>query len=208
MENQAYLDQIAESSKPITPNQSDSTLSKILHSKIFLIVLIGLTALVLILVIGSALTGNKKDLQSEVTALKLHVDNTSSVIGDYQSLVKSSTLRSYSASLKSILSATSSELGKYLSAKYKKQSENKNLATEAATQKDALLNELFEAKITGNLDRIYAHKMTYEVSRFMSKESAIYNTTKDESLQTILSQSYNSLEILYDSFNNFSETTN
>ena len=67
-------------------------------------------------------------------------------------------------------------------------------------------SELFEAKINGILDRIYAHKMAYEVSMFLSEESDLMNLTKNEALKEALSSSYNSLENLYNSFNDFSET--
>ncbi|MBR2839854.1 hypothetical protein IKE82_00775 [Candidatus Saccharibacteria bacterium] len=210
MENQEYLNQIAESSKPVTSTSGKSgfSLSGILHSKFFLIGAIGIVALIFIAILGSALSGNKKDIKTDIVALNYHIDNTSSLINTYQPNVKSSDLRSYSASLQSVLSNTSSDLSNYLTTKYnhKESKEDKNLATELATEKDALENELFEAKINGNLDRIYAHKMTYEISKFMSEELSIYNSTKDEALQAILNQSYSSLENLYDNFNDFSET--
>ena len=212
MENQEYLNQISESSKPVTTKggKSGFNLSSLLHSKFFLIGAIAIVALILIMIIGAALGGNKKDLKTDIIKLQLHVDGTSELVEEYQPYVKSSALRSHSASLSNILSKTSIDLGDYLTTKYnyKKSSskEDKNLATEAATEKDALNNELFTAKINGNLDRIYAHKMAYEISKFMNEESSIYNATNDGTLQALLSQSYSSLENLYSNFNDFSET--
>lgn len=211
MENQEYLNQISAKSKPITPTNGKSSfdLSGILHSKIFLVISIGLVAFILLAIIGSVLgSGNKSDTKTDIIKLRYHINNTSELIGKYQPLVKSSILRSYSASFQSALSATNSDLTNYLTTKYeyKESKEDKNLATELNTDKDALNNDLFEAKINGNLDRVYTHKMAFEISKFMNEENAIYNSTKDESLQAILNQSYSSLETLYNNFNEFSET--
>ena len=83
---------------------------------------------------------------------------------------------------------------------------DKNLAEQAKTEEDALLAELFEAKINGILDRIYAHKMAYEITKVMNEESQVYNSTSDDTLKEIVTESYNSLENLYNEFNDFSET--
>lgn len=211
MENQDYLDQISAKSKPVIPSSGKSSfnLSGILHSKVFLVIAIGLSAFILLAIIGSLLSGGKKtDVKTNLIQLRHHITNTSELIDYYQPLVKSSILRSYSASLQSTFSSTNSDLTNYLTAKYqyKESKEDQDLFTELNTERDALDNELFEAKINGNLDRIYTHKMAFEISKFMNEESTIYDSTKDEELQAILDQSYSSLETLYNNFNDFSET--
>ena len=207
MENQQYLDQISAASST-TPVQPKNGLSGILHSKIFLVLMAGLVAFILLAIIGSLLSGNKPNSQTNILKLKLHADSTMDVINSYQSNIKSSNLRSSSASFNSILADTSSKLGTYLTEKYgdKTTESTKNLAEEATTTADATKAELFEAKINGNLDRVYAHKMAYEISVFLSEEEKLYNTTNDTDLQSILNSSYTSLENLYSNFNDFSET--
>ena len=64
---------------------------------------------------------------------------------------------------------------------------------------------MFEAKINGILDRIYAHKMAYEISLITTREAQIMKSINNDTLNEILTTSYNSLETLYDKFNNFSE---
>ena len=76
---------------------------------------------------------------------------------------------------------------------------------QATLEKDALHNELFEAKINGIIDRVYAHKMAYEIKTIQNEESRIMKTNKNEDLTGILKESYDSLENLYNSFNDFSE---
>ncbi len=203
MQGQDYLNQISAENRPIK-----KTGKGIFSSKIFMASLIGLMVLIIVIIIGSILSGNKGGEKNLSFALKLHLDNTATVISNYQSSVKSSDLRSHSASLYSIISNTSRGLTDYLTEKYdyKEKDANKNLVEEATLSKDGLEADLFEAKINGNLDRIYAHKMAYEISLFMNEETKLINTTKNSDYKEILTKSYNSLDNLYDSFSNFSET--
>lgn len=209
MENQDYLNQIAATSAPVKSRKGGgSKISNIIHSKYFLIGAIGFGVLILIMIIGSLLTPKKVDVESEIVKYKLHVDNTLSLINEYQPSVKSSKLRSYSASFQSVLSRANGDMEEYLKTKYdyKKSKADKDLIDEAQTQKDALNEELFQAKINGVLDRIFAHKMAYEVSRFRNEGESLWKVVKDETFRAILKQFDTSLEQLYSEFNDFSET--
>lgn len=203
MQGQDYLNQISAENRPIK-----KTGKGIFSSKIFMASMIGLIALTIVIIIGLILGGNKGGEKNLSFALKLHLDNTATVISNYQSSVKSSDLRSHSASLYSIISNTSRKLTDYLTEKYdfKEKDVDKNLVEEATLSKDGLEADLFEAKINGNLDRIYAHKMAYEISLLMNEETKLINTTKNSDYKELLTKSYNSLDNLYDSFGNFSET--
>ncbi len=163
---------------------------------------------IIIAIIGAILSGNKGGEKNLSISLKLHIDNTSEIIQQFQPNVKSSSLRSSSASLYSVLSNTSRELTGYLTEKYdfKDKDVAKNITDEATLLKDGLEAELFEAKINGILDRIYAHKMSYEISLIMSEEAKIINSTGNGALKELLTASYNSLNNLYTPFNDFSET--
>ena len=81
----------------------------------------------------------------------------------------------------------------------------KDILDKAKADAEELNTELFEAKINGILDRIYAHKMAYEISIMLSEENRIYNSTSDSALKDLIGTSHNSLEQLYDKFNSFSE---
>lgn len=205
MENQEYLNQISAKTTPAKPNKGSNG---ILHSKIFYLVIGTVIAVIILAIVGSFLGSNKTDNKTSLIALRLHVDSTMNIIDKYQPNVKSSSLRSSSASLNSILTDTNNKLNTYITEKYgdKATKDTDNLAEQAKTTEDALEAELSDAKINGILDRVYAHKMAYEISLFLSEESKLYNSTKDENLQSILADSYNSLENLYSNFNDFSET--
>ena len=156
------------------------------------------------------MAGNKGGEKNDSIKLYLHLTNTTEVVDTYQKDIKSSTLRGNASSLKSSLSTTSKKLGDYLTEKYQMKdvtkSADKDFVEEATTLKDGLMSELFEAKINGNLDRIFAHKMAYEIDLIASEEQTILKETKNDTLKAILEESYGSLDSLYSGFNDFSET--
>ena len=204
MDNQEYLNQISMKPEAAQPNKKG--IGGLLSSKItwFLVGAVGL--FIVFAVIGAVLGANKGYAKEDTIWLQLHLSSVAEVISDYQPLVKSSDLRSNSASLSTVISDTNGKITNYLTEKYSyKVGSDKDLAEQMKTEQDALSQELFEAKITGVLDRMYAHKMAYEISKFMTEETKIYNETGDDTLKEILDGSYNSLENLYNNFNDFSE---
>lgn len=203
MDRQEYLNQISTKN---LPNKGGKK-SNILSSKFFWVGAIGVGALVLIIIIGSLIGGGKPSGKDQLFSLILHINNTSELIETYQPSVKSSDLRSHSASLHSVLSNTGRELTEFAEEKYnfKEKDIKKDLAEEETTAKDGLEAELFEAKINGILDRIYTHKMAYEISLITNREAQIMKSINNETLNEILTTSYDSLETLYDKFNDFSE---
>lgn len=209
MDKQEYLNQISESNRPV--NSNNGILGKLFSSKFFWVGIIAVVAFILIAIVGAVLKGSKGSLKTDSYTLQIRINNTMSVINSYQKLVKSSILRSDSASLNSVLSNTNRDLGNYLGEKYALKSEDitKALGSKVVDgldqEKQALEAELFNAKINGNLDRIYAHKMAYEILVIMNDESKIYNSNSDDTLKNIMVTSYNSLENLYNKISNFSE---
>lgn len=204
MEGQEYLNQISASNRPV----KKSKVSSLLSSKLFLGGLAALVALIIIIIIGSILSGNKGGEKNNCYRLYLHLAATAEVIEDYQNDIKSSDLRANAASLKGVLTNTNKDLTGYLTEKYefKEKDIDKNFIAEANTSKDGLEAELFEAKINGNLDRIFAHKMAYEISLIATEENQVLRSANNDTLKELLTKSYGSLDSLYNSFNDFSET--
>lgn len=204
MEGQEYLNQISAANRPV----KKSKFGNLLSSKLFIGGMVALVVLIIIIIIGSVLGGNKGGEKNNCYRLYLHLAATAEVIEDYQNDIKSSNLRASAASLKGVLSNTNKDLTAYLTEKYefKEKDIDKNFVAEANTSKDGLEAELFEAKINGNLDRIFAHKMAYEISLIATEENQIISSTGNDTLKGILTKSYGSLDSLYDSFSNFSET--
>ena len=202
MDNQAYLNQISAS------NRSTKKSNPFLSSAIFKVLVGGIIALVLVIILGAIINSNKTDTKSKCISLHFHFNNLTSVIEKYQPSVKSSALRGSSASLKSLVSNINSDLNNYLIDKYefKEKDVDEKLVADETALYEALDVELFEAKINGFLDRTYARKMAYEISIIQTRESEISKSIKEESLKQALTNSYNSLENLYESFDSFSET--
>ncbi len=208
MDGQQYLDQI---SKTNLPKRATVGKKKFWQNKFFIISMIGVVGVLIIVLIGAIIKANTVSEKSLVEKLNLHLTGTISAIDEYQNYIKSSDLRSSSASLKGILSDTNSSVSSYAAEKYNLKNTNnydKALRETAETDSAELKNDLFEAKINGILDRIYAHKMAYEISVIKSEESRIYDITNSSSLKEALDTSYKSLENLYSSFSDFSEAKN
>jgi len=203
MDGQEYLNQISSTVRPVKPPRKS-----ILSSKFFMVGLIGAVALIVIIILGAILSGGKSDNKSLSYALKLHLNNTAEVIQTYQPEVKSSDLRSSSASLYSVLTNTERDLTNYLTETYNFKDKDipAGIVSEADTERDGLESALFEAKINGILDRIYAHQMAHEISLIMAEETKIYSASSNTTLRGLIDTSYNSLENLYNKFNDFSET--
>ena len=203
MNDKEYLKQISSAVRP----EKKSKMS-FLSSPIAKTLSIGVVGLIVIIIIGSMLGGGKASTVSKTASLKFHLDNTAVAISDYKKFIKSSDLRSSSASLYSVLTNTSKEVAEILPKLgfSSDSADSKKLSAKATKDKEALENDLFEAKINGTLDRIFALKMAYEISIIMSDEAEIHNATSNEDLKSSMSSSYNSLSVLYDKFNDFSET--
>ena len=205
MDGQEYLNQISATTRPT----KNSGIGNIFSSKIFIFGIIAIVLLIAFVIVGAILSSNITDVKTLAGSLKVHLDNTTEVINSTQTYVKSSSLRSSSASLAGILSNTNNQLTNYLTEQYKFKVKDVNpkIVSQLTLEKDALSNDLFTARINGNLDRIYAHKMSYEISKIIAEENRIINfPSNSEELQNILVTSRDSLLNLFDSFNNFSET--
>lgn len=202
MNGQDYLNQISKQARPTSGVAAQGGWQKIMQSVYFKIGVGTVVALIVIMIIGAALGGGPKEtLSDQIAGLQLRLRNTGEVIQQYQNDVKSAKLRSSSASLYSVLATTRSNLQQYNGG----ESYTGAQEEEARTEKDELTNELFTAKINGNLDRIYAHKMAYEISWITAKEMSIMDATKSEELKGAMGASLESLDNLYDNFSNFSE---
>ena len=202
MDGQEYLNQISAANRPLAQKSHG-----FLSSKFFKVGLIGIVALILIIILGSILGSGKGGEKNLSISLYLHISNTNELIKKYQSDIKSSDLRSNAASLSGILSDVNSKVESYLTEKYKFKAKDieKKTVEEAKLEMDALDSELFNAKINGILDRIFAHKIAYEVSMIMSEEAKLLNAVKNEDYRAVIEENYNSLKNLYDKFNDFSE---
>ncbi len=213
MDRQEYLNQISASNRPAN-TKPNGKFASILSSKVFLIVAGAVVLFIILAIVGGALSGSKSSPKQKIYAFNMHIDNTTEVLDKYRDKVKSSGIRSYYTTLSSLLVNVKGQLDSYLNTKNgdKKDDAKKILGEKKIEQltleKDGLDNELFEAKINGNLDRVYENKMSYEIATLMNEEGHIAKSSGDESLKDIMYGSYTSLENLYNQINNISEPNN
>ena len=101
MDKQDYLNQISATSKP--PKQGKKGIFGSIYFKLGVGALV---ALIVIMILGAILSSGKGGVKQDSIALKVRLDNTMEMITTYQTDVKSSSLRSSSASLYGVLSNT------------------------------------------------------------------------------------------------------
>lgn len=200
MDSQSYLNEISSVTRPVKSSKPD-----FLNNKFVLVGIIGVIGIILMAIVGMVLGGNKAGGKEQAIELKLRLDSTSQIITNYQKNVKSSDLRSSSASLDGVVTNTNRDLTNFLKETYKFESAEEKTQLAEDEHREELDAELFEAKINGILDRIYAHKMAYEITIIMSMESKLYDSVSNEDLKGIIKTSYDSLKILQDKFSGFSE---
>lgn len=200
MDSQSYLNEISSVTRPVKSSKPD-----FLNNKFVLVGIIGVVGIILMAIVGTVLGGNKAGGKEQAIELKLRLDSTSQIITNYQKNVKSSDLRSSSASLDGVVTNTNRDLTNFLKETYKFESAEEKTQLAEDEHREELDAELFEAKINGILDRIYAHKMAYEITIIMSMESKLYDSVSNEDLKGIIKTSYDSLKILQDKFSGFSE---
>ena len=105
MDGQDYLNQISASVRP----EKKSKMS-FMNSTIFKVAAVAVVVFILIAIVGGILGGGKEGAKDQAISLKLNLDSTLEVIAEFQPSVKSSDLRSSSASLYSVLSNTNRDL--------------------------------------------------------------------------------------------------
>ncbi|MBR6965168.1 hypothetical protein IKH83_02550 [Candidatus Saccharibacteria bacterium] len=200
MDNQAYLDQLAASNRPTKP----SKFFELSSSKIFKFLAAAIGLFILLLIFGNVMSGIKNGKRQELIDFKAHLDGINRTIDRYQGALKSSSLRSHSASLFTIISTTADATQTFIDANYKPDKDTKPSDSEGklADERDA---DLYNAKINGLLDRTYARKFAYEISVLMSDESKLVKQFDDAAFKSAIQSSYNSLSVLKDSFTSFSE---
>ena len=200
MDRKEYLNQISAKAAP-----AKKGLPAFFASKYFWIVIACVVAIIALLGIGSAISGSKEPPQNRLYSLLLQVDNVHSAVEQYQNDVKSSTLRGYATSLNTILASTSGQLTAFVTEvyKYKPKLVPEKIQAEAAQHNDELNNELFEAKITGDLDEIFDLKMVYEISLIMNLEEVVLQNSNNEALIEMLTNSYNNLQKQYSDFDDW-----
>lgn len=201
MDSQSYLNEISAATRPVGKSKFD-----FLKSKYFIIGAAVVGCFILFALIGMLINGGKERVKEQTVSLYLRISTISDIVTEYQPSVKSSDLRSSSASLTGVLTNTNRELSQYVQDKYNYDEKKfEKLVDSEADHREELNTTLFSAKINGILDRIYAHKIAYEMAIMYSMEESLLDATNDDTLKELLTTSMSGLDNIYNKFDEFSE---
>lgn len=206
MNNKEYLDQIASDT---AKTKATTGFFGFNISPRFGKIIIGcFIAAVLIIIIGiivGIVSGGSSE-RDYLDRIYLRTNNLMEAISTYNKKVKSSELRSMGNSLNAVLTETSYNTSKILEEEYDadagKPKSNK-IAEEEEEDKTALMESLENARISGTLDRIYAHNFTYAISMLSNLESDAIKKAKNSDTANTLSSSKANLDKLYSQFDEF-----
>lgn len=200
----AYLDKIAESNRPAKASTGPFPFPP----KVMIGLGIAIFAIILIMILGSALGGDKNSEQTLVEKLNLRSENVGKTIDTYNKSIKSSELRSMGSSLRAVLTELNSKTSTFLTEDFgSKGNASKKLTEEETAYVEELNTTLETAKLNGLLDRAFVREMTLQIGLFMSIESECTSRTKKSDLKDFLTTSYSNLESLYEEFSNYSNET-
>jgi hypothetical protein len=202
MNDLEYLNQIsAKTNQPAKTGLFDKKMKIVLGALGGVIIL----AIILMSVIGNS-SDSKSNVSSELSRLYTRATELNKTITNYNRSVSHSTLRSNGAQLSTLLTEVTANASTYLS---------KNLGIEtkklAMTEKDSanikkLNADLEKARLNGLLDRTYAHEMDYQIDYLLIIEESIYKKTSESYLKAFIESSTSSLNLLKESFHNYSES--
>ncbi len=201
MDKKSYLDHIAADSRP-----QPVAKASLFPGKVIKFVIGGLTAFILIIILGFFLKTSSQKAEQLSEQLFLRNTNLLSAIEKYQPYLKSSELRAMSTSLATVLESTNAGLSAELKNPPKKF--NKSTIKSEELVLEELTSSLENARLNGLLDRTFAREFALQTAFLRSFESEIIERTKNANLQDTLEPSHASLTHINSDFTNFSDHAN
>ena len=205
MNGKEYLDQIAvkgkvKSAKPIfTP-----MLIKLIAA--------GVVALIAIVTVGIVINNsNAKVTQSyERVYLRIHNlsnKNSGNPFTKYTRKIRNSDLRSYADTFFSVTTTTDASLAGVISAVGVKTDKiSKEVSNAESSNVSNITNQLLDASYAGNIDRIYATNLSYQISTLIQYETEALKKTNNQSFASIISQNSTDMRQLQEQIQNWLDT--
>ncbi len=203
-----YLNHISQSNRPVQPPKPKfllkfGTVLKIAVGAI--VVLIALMALSTILNAGDRRTANlTRQLYSRIVSVDAMIDQ-------YNSLLKSSQLRSIGYTLASTLTATGNQLDAYLVAQagengdpYALDQETYNTEYNMFQGPNSVNVQLYTARLNGLLDRNYTAQLHLQISLLLSLTEELITRSEDPNLTQILDGFYSNINLIEQTLNSYS----
>lgn len=185
-----YLNQIA----PQAPKKNNFSRKQwiIIACTAALIVIVGIMSIV------ASAGGNS----SSVEQLAAKLIATEKIVGDAQSKIKSSQLRTLNSNLNIYLTNTNRDIAAPLLADgiAVAKLDKKVLAAEAGTD---ITNRLEDARLNAIYDRVYAREISYQLEVITALMQQTYSSTKNQSLKAFLEGAFTNLEPTQKQFADF-----
>lgn len=187
-----YLDEIA----PVQHKES------FLDGKIKKLIGFGALAIVLVIMLSifaSSLSGNRKN---DWTELSLNLKNTSSIVSNGKTSIKSNKLRSINSEISIFIVNTENDITPYLE-ELKITEKNIPESTKNRLSVASTIERLEDANLNAVYDRTYTREMAFQLSQLLNSLQKTYKSTKSEGAKEFLSTSYDNLESSYNSLVDF-----
>jgi hypothetical protein len=188
-----YLNQIA----PQAPKKQLFTLN--LRSILFFAG-IGLILIIILGVIGNAITSTNKEPWERLVA---RLDATSAVVDSSTAKIKNSQLRSYNSDIRLTITNTQRDLADHL----KRLDINpKKITPEIVAEENGtgITERLEDGRLNAKYDSTYAREMSYQLATTLSLLEQLYASSNSESIKDFLSTAYDNLKPSYDAISKFS----
>ena len=161
-----------------------------------------------IMIIGgiASIAGGSSSEKDYLSRIYLRTNNLMEAITNYNKKVKSSELRSMGNSLNAVLVETNYSVSSILNSEYEvtpAKAASEKITKEEDEDKEALMASLEDARISGRLDRIYAHNFTYAISMLSTLEADAIKKAKNTDTANSLTSSKANLDKLYEQFDEF-----
>ena len=161
---------------------------------------------IFIAVAGGSSSKSQPTASTELGRLYMRASELSKTITNYNRSVSHSTLRSNGAQLSTLLTEITTTTSTYLSKNLGIETKSLALSDSDAANINKLNADLEKARLNGLLDRTYAHEMGYQIDYLLIIEESIRKKTTDSILTAFIQSSTNSLTLLKDAFQNYSES--
>ena len=198
MDNMDYLNQISRTAAPTPKRQK-------LLSPLMLKLLIGGAVIFILLIIVGSLLGSLADKPITLAKqLDLRLTDLNTMLSENSDNIKNPSLRSLSTSMAGSFQNTTRDLSAYLSAKdgFNVEEPPSDLASAEADGTGefegrgftSILDSLEDARLNAQFDPTFSRIMNLELVHLISMESEILERSKDNDLNSIISDSKSSLE--------------
>ena len=193
-DKKAYLDQIAVKDKA---KGKGLDIGSIFTPFVIKLIVAGLILTITLVVCGNLLHRENNALNESYQKLHLKLfmlSDSSSPIYTYEDKIRSSDLRSYTSSLRSVLKTQKSSIDAAIAATGVSLTQIPEEITSAETLNMTQYEYALEdAVLNGNLDKIYATETLYQLTILISTETSVRSQTDSKQLAAAIDDSINNL---------------